>query len=517
MKLPIFKSAPSFGAAIKGGLTLLLAAGLVSSCEDKGTDGPTPPPDPEDVPSVVSITNNGLKTSEIAFDATEFSYTINLAKSAGTPAAATTVTFEYDETLIEDGQTALPAEAAEFAATVDMEANATTGTLVLTFDIDELLATITPGEALEYVYPVKIASVTGDNVKLDDTKNYILIGITVTPEVVNPPDPTELTVVLQNKGELVTVSGGIGYLYRPAIGNLGERTVTVTATIAEALEDDLTITYEVDPKNYVNVYNLNSDIKYQTFSTTAPEFTAGGPLVIAAGATTGSIDITIDPSMFPYTKIDGGLYMLPVKLTGTDNPDVAINDAAKAVVHFILEMAGVDTGTYTMTIGDDENIGNTRPGGAIGASASVRLYTKKGALEDLAPSLPAGSTGNTGIPTYFNNSVGNTAIMPVSYFIPGGPSLPHEVGSTAFWRITDQVDGGKYKIMIDYPNTVWAANGIIPSPGSGSELLLNESTFDPATGNIVFIFNQQTIFSWAPGDPAYQVGNVRRTTTPDAL
>ena len=163
-------------------------------------DGPDDPPVPPPTESVVSISNNGLKTKAIAEDATELTFTINLAKKQGDPTEATTLTLEYSAEALEayiaanaaaaDFE-AIPEAAATFATTVTIAKDATANTVDVEFDVAQLLALITPDEDLKYVLPVKIAGATGENVTINPEKDYILIGVTVTP--IDPPEPPEPT------------------------------------------------------------------------------------------------------------------------------------------------------------------------------------------------------------------------------------------------------------------------------------------------------------------------------------
>ena len=184
-------------------LCLSLPLVLASCGSDEPEPTPNPPTPPTPTKSEVSISNNGLKTKAIAEDATELTFTINLAKKQGDPTEATTATLEYSAEALEayiaanaeaaDFE-AIPEAAATFAATVTIAKDATTNTAEVTFDVAQLLALITPDEDLKYVLPVKITETTGENVTINPEKDYILIGVTVDEEPPGPgpdPDPTE--------------------------------------------------------------------------------------------------------------------------------------------------------------------------------------------------------------------------------------------------------------------------------------------------------------------------------------
>ena len=172
---------------------------LFASCEGEDTPPPPGPDDPTN--SEISISNNGLKTKAAAEDATELTFTINLAKKQGNPTVATTVTLEYSAEALAAYKAAnaeaadfeaIPEAAATFATSVVIAKDATTNTADVEFDMAQLLSLITPGEDLKYVYPVKIAGATGDNVKIDTAKDYILIGVTVDEAI--PTGPWTFTV-----------------------------------------------------------------------------------------------------------------------------------------------------------------------------------------------------------------------------------------------------------------------------------------------------------------------------------
>ena len=171
---------------------------IFASCEDK----PEPVNPPESTKSEVSISNNGLKTKAVDEDATELSFTINLAKKQGTQPETTTVTLEYSaealeaylaaNTAVVTDLVAIPADAATFPASVTIVKDATSNTAEVTFDMAELLTLITPDEDLKYVFPVKIAGATGANIEVDTEKDFILIGVTLNSVTIpEPPEPDE--------------------------------------------------------------------------------------------------------------------------------------------------------------------------------------------------------------------------------------------------------------------------------------------------------------------------------------
>ena len=172
---------------------------IFASCGDDEIEKPVPPVPTEPTKSEVSISNNGLKTKSVDEDATELSFTIDLAKKQGNPTETTTVTLEYSaevlaaylaaNTAVVTDLVAIPADAANFSTSVTILKDATTGTANVEFDMAKLLTLITPGEELKYVYPVKIEGATGANIEVDTEKDFILIGVTLN-EVI-PPEPPE--------------------------------------------------------------------------------------------------------------------------------------------------------------------------------------------------------------------------------------------------------------------------------------------------------------------------------------
>ncbi|EKC68046.1 protein containing Region of unknown function DUF1735, partial [human gut metagenome] len=131
---------------------------------------------------------------------------------------------------------------------------------------------------------------------------------------------------------------------------------------------ELTFDYEADPAlldSYNQLYGTNYELLPECYTT--PE------LKIKAGEVSGTAEMEVDPVQLAGETgydLEGKSYMLPIRITGCDNPSVKIQ--AGAVTYVKVATKAKWTGTWTETILEGESGISTTAGSVL----SVKLYTR---------------------------------------------------------------------------------------------------------------------------------------------
>ena len=452
--------------------------------------------------STISLNPFGLQEGdEIALEDIEFSYEVEIVKTEGCTDEIE-VELEYSAaalTAYNDAEGAALVALAENLATIEtspvtIAGSALSGAANIVFDVDALrtfMATADPDAT--YVYPVAIGDVSCAYAQVEAAEGFLLLELTWEPE----PVATEVTVTLTGKGE--ATDGGVANRYR--LLNLDERTFTLTVNIDEVLEDDLTVDFAAD-NALVTAYNTDNTTSYLPLPAAA--FSAADDLVITAGATTGTVDITIDPTKLPVSQIDGAEYMLAVKLTGSDYGNATIE--ANPYVYFTIETAPIDLGTYAMTRVSGDQTNGYFTTGSPNPTTEV-LYAKNTMNTDLKDIL---TTDNWNKLIYTGAIPGSTRVPFNTSFLPIGTSADYlwtKSGLFAAFNITDtETSDGSGVYNIDM---IWLSADLI---GNGTTVITdNISTFDSSTGELNFNFiAHQDIWTSEPR-------NIKRSLTPIAL
>ena len=215
------------------------------------------------------------------------------------------------------------------------------------------LRTLIPkDEEVKYVYPVRIKSLT-EGVEVNTDKDYLLLAIRLNTPQAN----------LRGKGSLIEADCD------PWRGtNMDKIIVPLIMDLPFDNESmELTFDYEADPAlldSYNQLYGTNYELLPECYTT--PE------LKIKAGEVSGTAEMEVDPVQLAGETgydLEGKSYMLPIRITGCDNPSVKIQ--AGAVTYVKVATKAKWTGTWTETILEGESGISTTAGSVL----SVKLYT----------------------------------------------------------------------------------------------------------------------------------------------
>ena len=148
--------------------------------------------------------------------------------------------------------------------------------------------------------------------------------------------------------------------------------VTVPLVIDLPFENkdmELTFTYEADP-DALEAYNQQYKTSFEllTGDYTTPE------LKIKAGEVSATAEIEVNPATLQYDPDVVKAYMLPIRITGCDNPTVKIQE--NAVTYAVVQMRTQWTGTWTVTMLEKE----ANMGANVGWTGNVKLYSKRAVL-----------------------------------------------------------------------------------------------------------------------------------------
>lgn len=276
---------------------------------------------------------------------------------------AAEVELSYDPTVLTDYQE-LTQEGLDFEVLpehvgtlgqkrLSLAADATLGGTQLTFDMTTLRTLIPKDEEVKYVYPVRIKSLT-EGVEVNADKDYLLLAIRLNTPQAN----------LRGKGSLIEADCD------PWRGtNMDKIIVPLIMDLPFDNESmELTFDYEADPAlldSYNQLYGTNYELLPECYTT--PE------LKIKAGEVSGTAEMEVDPVQLAGETgydLEGKSYMLPIRITGCDNPSVKIQ--AGAVTYVKVATKAKWTGTWTETILEGESGISTTAGSVL----SVKLYTR---------------------------------------------------------------------------------------------------------------------------------------------
>ena len=277
---------------------------------------------------------------------------------------AAEVELSYDPTVLTDYQE-LTQEGLDFEVLpehvgtlgqkrISLAADATLGGTQLTFDMTTLRTLIPKDEEVKYVYPVRIKSLT-EGVEVNTDKDYLLLAIQLNTPQAN----------LRGRGSLIEVSCD-------PWRNVNMDKVTVPLVIDLPFENkdmELTFTYEADP-DALEAYNQQYKTSFEllTGDYTTPE------LKIKAGEVSATAEIEVNPATLQYDPDVVKAYMLPIRITGCDNPTVKIQE--NAVTYAVVQMRTQWTGTWTVTMLEKE----ANMGANVGWTGNVKLYSKRAVL-----------------------------------------------------------------------------------------------------------------------------------------
>ena len=259
---------------------------------------------------------------------------------------AAEVELSYDPTVLTDYQE-LTQEGLDFEVLpehvgtlgqkrLSLAADATLGGTQLTFDMTTLRTLIPKDEEVKYVYPVRIKSLT-EGVEVNTDKDYLLLAIKLNTPQAN----------LRGKGSLIEADCD------PWRGtNMDKIIVPLIMDLPFDNESmELTFDYEADPAlldSYNQLYGTNYELLPECYTT--PE------LKIKAGEVSGTAEMEVDPVQLAGETgydLEGKSYMLPIRITGCDNPSVKIQ--AGAVTYVKVATKAKWTGTWTETILEGES------------------------------------------------------------------------------------------------------------------------------------------------------------------
>ena len=279
---------------------------------------------------------------------------------------AAEVELSYDPTVLTDYQE-LTQEGLDFEVLpehvgtlgqkrLSLAADATLGGTQLTFDMTTLRTLIPKDEEVKYVYPVRIKSLT-EGVEVNTDKDYLLLAIQLNTPQAN----------LRGKGSLIEADCD------PWRGtNMDKIIVPLIMDLPFDNESmELTFDYEADPAlldSYNQLYGTNYELLPECYTT--PE------LKIKAGEVSGTAEMEVDPVQLAGETgydLEGKSYMLPIRITGCDNPSVKIQ--AGAVTYVKVATKAKWTGTWTETILEGESGISTTAGSVLSVMLLLQMQS----------------------------------------------------------------------------------------------------------------------------------------------
>lgn len=376
---------------------------------------------------------------------------------------AAEVKLTYDPTVLTDYQEStqngldyvvLPEDVATWGAKqLSLAAEATLAGTQLTFDMADLRTYIPADEEVKYVYPVRIESLT-EGVEVNTDKDYLLLAIQLHTPQAN----------LRGKGGITEAKCDP---WRNV--NMDKITVPLIMDLPFDNEDmELTFTYEADP-SLLDEYNNLNKTNYELL----PECYTMPELKIAAGEESGTAEIEVDPTILAEMGYDleGKSYLLPIRITGCDNPSVKIQEGA--VVYLKVGIAAKWTGTWTETILNGETGIST----TVGSVMSVKLYTRQAVLTN--------SIGDANCQDMMANWISDDEAI----LVPGWSGTMFEQCSPII-KITDEDYDGtgkkKVEILAGWFGDIWNWGGKLPYN--------NLSWYDPTS--LVLHLEFSGAYSW---------------------
>jgi Domain of unknown function (DUF1735) len=410
----------------------------------------------EQTPSKIYFSKNGLVVQSVFdFGEAEIVYDLYINKSGYLDRGANIV-LSYDPSILEesgvDQETTKPFPSSVISfenERMEMEENQTLMKNSLIINLNDVRTLLTQNPSISYVIPIRLTVSETNNVVVNNQKNSLLLEL----NLINP------IVTLKNKGMLSE------YFFNP-FKNPETKELSLPIELSLPFENtvyDFAFTSLIDP-TLVDAFNEKEGTNYEILpkgSYLIPE------MKIRAGEDNINANITVLINNLPISK-GGSNYLLPVKVTNSGNPDIAIEE--DAIVYYKIKQVSKWTGKWDNTI----HSGETGLSTTSGTTHSTALYSRGDALEKFTESTIVNALAKI---------TDNDAIV-----CPGWNGTMFEQCSPII-KVTDEDAGdGKKKIEI---LATWAGGAV----GIGSNVVTNnKSTYDPIK-NVIYL-DYEGEYSW---------------------